>query len=564
MIEGEGAETIPRTAENLVVRGVKLAFEQAGQEMPPLAFFCRNGIPMGSGLGSSSAGIVSGLLAGFLLLGKELAVVGVEELLQLAATLEGHIDNLSPCIYGGIQIGLHAGDRWYTTRINCPSDLQCIIFSPNTPMCTAEARAMLPSMISREDAVFNMARCALLVHALSTGDVDELHLATQDRLHQPIRGSAQVMPALYPILEAALANGAKGAFLSGAGSSILALTNGALGDIHAQHHAERKDRQVAASMTQAAQQHHVQGRIFVSKISTKGAHVVHMKENTTQLPLLKSSTSCYYSTRDASLTRVSFEHAVMAGLAPDGGLYVPVNIPRLDPHVFASWSSLMFPELALRVMSLYIDPQELPQSVLMGILEKSFATFSTTHVTPLREFDGGQTYVLELFHGPTGAFKDVALQFLGNLFEVFLERRSASDAGITVLGATSGDTGRFVEKSPNPLSEGSMPALKEFGCLLLLLLIFLFFFSAAIEGLRGKKNVEVFILHPFKKVSPLQEAQMTSVLDPNIHNIAMDGTFDDCQSMIKGLFRDPEFRAQHRLAAINSINWARILAQVCV
>jgi threonine synthase len=141
-----------------------------------------------------------------------------------------------------------------------------------------------------------------------------------------------------------------------------------------------------------------------------------------------------------------------------------------------------------------------------------------------------QLCVLELFHGPTFAFKDVALQFLGNLFEYFLERRKARGEAvepITVLGATSGDTG-----------------------------------SAAIYGLRGKRNVDVFILHPRGRVAPVQERQMTTVLDDNVHNIAVDGTFDDCQNLVKACFQDQAFNAAYALAAINSINWARILAQV--
>lgn len=141
-------------------------------------------------------------------------------------------------------------------------------------------------------------------------------------------------------------------------------------------------------------------------------------------------------------------------------------------------------------------------------------------------------HLLELFHGPTFAFKDVALQFLGNLFEYFLVRRNKGKSGndrdhLTVVGATSGDTG-----------------------------------SAAIFGLRGKKDVSVFIMHPKGKVSPVQEAQMTTVLDPNVHNLAINGTFDDCQDFVKALFADPDMNSTHRLAAVNSINWARILAQI--
>jgi len=164
---------------------------------------------------------------------------------------------------------------------------------------------------------------------------------------------------------------------------------------------------------------------------------------------------------------------------------------------------------------------------------KSYGTFRAPTITPIRTLDPAKNlHLLELFHGPTFAFKDVALQFLGNLFEYFLVRRNQgkTDEGrehLTVVGATSGDTG-----------------------------------SAAIYGLRGKKDVSVFIMHPKGKVSPIQEAQMTTVLDANVHNLAVEGTFDDCQDIVKALFNDPEINKTHRLAAVNSINWARILAQI--
>jgi threonine synthase len=166
------------------------------------------------------------------------------------------------------------------------------------------------------------------------------------------------------------------------------------------------------------------------------------------------------------------------------------------------------------------------------LIDKSFATFRTPEVTPLRQLSEKE-WCLELWHGPTFAFKDVALQTLGNLFEYFLARRNASASSsktrqtLTVLGATSGDTG-----------------------------------SAAIAGLRSKPDISIFMLFPQGRVSPIQEAQMTTVLDENVHNLSMEGTFDDCQDVVKLLFSDPEFNATHHLAAVNSINFARILAQI--
>ncbi|KAJ7628576.1 tryptophan synthase beta subunit-like PLP-dependent enzyme [Roridomyces roridus] len=238
----------------------------------------------------------------------------------------------------------------------------------------------------------------------------------------------------------------------------------------------------------------------------------------------------YFSTRGGS-QRLSFEETVLTGLAPNGGLYIPESIPSLPADWKTTWASYSFVDLSVAVLSLYISREEISETDLRSLVEKSYQTFRHPDVTPLTKLDD-KRYVLELFHGPTFAFKDVALQLLGNLFEFFLLRRNARKAPgekpekLTVVGATSGDTG-----------------------------------SAAIYGLRNKANISIFILHPKGRVSPIQEAQMTTVTDANVHNIAVKGTFDDCQDIVKSLFGDAEFNATHRLGAVNSINWARILAQ---
>ncbi|KXS12020.1 tryptophan synthase beta subunit-like PLP-dependent enzyme [Gonapodya prolifera JEL478] len=250
----------------------------------------------------------------------------------------------------------------------------------------------------------------------------------------------------------------------------------------------------------------------------------------------------YRSTRGGA-SGVTFEHALFDGLARDGGLYIPHRIPRLSLGDIAALQSLPFPKLALAIFRPFIDPSEIPDADLLSILERSFATFDSPTVAPLVDLPGSAEgfSVLELWHGPTFAFKDVALQVVGNLFEYFLKRRNGEakkaangtanghgeEHTITVLGATSGDTG-----------------------------------SAAIYGLRGKDSIKVFILHPKGRVSPVQEAQMTTVLDDNVFNVAVEGTFDDCQEVVKACFNDQEFREKHRLAAVNSINWARILSQI--
>ncbi|KAF2859266.1 tryptophan synthase beta subunit-like PLP-dependent enzyme, partial [Piedraia hortae CBS 480.64] len=238
----------------------------------------------------------------------------------------------------------------------------------------------------------------------------------------------------------------------------------------------------------------------------------------------------YLSTRGGSYD-LSFEDVVLKGLATDGGLFIPEEIPSLPTDWQTKWRGYTFQDLAFEIFSLYISRNEIPAEDLKRIIQNSYSAFRAKEVTPLKQLDHN-LYLLELFHGPTFAFKDVALQFLGNLFEYFLVRRNEDKEGssrehLTVIGATSGDTG-----------------------------------SAAIYGLRGKKDVSVYIMHPKGKISPIQEAQMTTVPDANVHNLAIEGTFDDCQDIVKALFADPEANRAKRLGAVNSINWARILAQI--
>ncbi len=225
----------------------------------------------------------------------------------------------------------------------------------------------------------------------------------------------------------------------------------------------------------------------------------------------------YLSTRGQS-EPLAFSDAVMAGLARDGGLLLPVRIPDLGGSL-AALRGASFAELAFAVMRPYVD---LPDDVLERLIRCSYAAFRDPAVTPVRRV--GDVHVLELFHGPTLAFKDVALQFLGNLFEYILEQRKGS---LNIVAATSGDTG-----------------------------------SAAIHGVKGRSGIRIFVMHPKGRTSPLQELQMTTVPDLNVHNLAVEGTFDDCQAMVKALFNDLAFRDRYHLGAVNSINWARVLAQV--
>ncbi len=227
----------------------------------------------------------------------------------------------------------------------------------------------------------------------------------------------------------------------------------------------------------------------------------------------------YLSTR-GGISPIPFTQAVMMGLANDGGLLLPRTIPRIGSETLNSWQKLSYTELAFEVMSRFVD--DIPNSDLKEIINRSYAGFNVEEVTPL--VHKGDLHILELFHGPTLAFKDVALQFLGNLFEYLLTKNQSV---LNILGATSGDTG-----------------------------------SAAIYGVRGKQRIKIFILHPHQRVSPVQEKQMTTVLDDNVYNIAIRGSFDDGQTIIKKIFNDIGFKETFHLGAINSINWARVLAQV--
>ena len=227
----------------------------------------------------------------------------------------------------------------------------------------------------------------------------------------------------------------------------------------------------------------------------------------------------YISTR-GNIAPIGFKDAVMMGLATDGGLILPQSIPQIDRETLSSWSKLPYPDLAFNIISLFAD--DIPAPELKDLIDRSYASFDHPETTPLVKKDG--VFILELFHGPTLAFKDVALQLLGNLFEYLLKERGEK---MNILGATSGDTG-----------------------------------SAAIAGVRGKRNINIFIMHPHLKTSPIQALQMTTVLDENVHNIAVKGTFDDCQEIVKSLFNDLPFKKEYALGAVNSINWARVMAQV--
>ena len=229
----------------------------------------------------------------------------------------------------------------------------------------------------------------------------------------------------------------------------------------------------------------------------------------------------YVSTRGQA-PELDFADVLLAGLAVDGGLYIPSSWPVFSPEEWRALRGLPYPELAARVIAPFIG-EAIPFAALQAMCRRAYAGFSHKAIVPLVQLDTGR-FALELFHGPTLAFKDLALQLAGHLFEYVLAERGGR---VRIVGATSGDTG-----------------------------------SAAIAAMAGRQNIDIAILHPAGKTSEVQRRQMTTVRAGNVLNIAVDGNFDDCQDLVKAMFADAPFRQELGLSAVNSINWARIAAQI--
>ena len=235
----------------------------------------------------------------------------------------------------------------------------------------------------------------------------------------------------------------------------------------------------------------------------------------------------YISTRDNTQTKAKFSDILLGGLAPDGGLYLPEEYPQISDETLDQWRSILaeqgYAALAAEVLQLFID--DIPAADLKAIAERAYTTekFAHEEIVPLTKLDD-KLYIGHLSEGPTAAFKDMAMQLLGELFEYELKRRGEK---LNILGATSGDTG-----------------------------------SAAEYAMRGREGIKVFMLTPKGRMTPFQQAQMFGLADPNIFNIALDGVFDDCQDVVKAVSADADFKADNRIGAVNSINWARLLAQV--
>lgn len=229
-----------------------------------------------------------------------------------------------------------------------------------------------------------------------------------------------------------------------------------------------------------------------------------------------------YSSTRGNCNDLSFIDVLLNGLASDGGLYLPNTWPQISKEELESYKNLPYTDVCFNVVKKFIG-DEIPENDLKLIIEKSYKDFKSDKIAPTHEI-ANDIYLTELFHGPTFAFKDFALQFLGNTFDYVLNKMNRK---VTIVGATSGDTG-----------------------------------SAAIHACKNTSNINILILHPYKKTSDIQRHQMTTVIRDNVHNIALKGSFDDCQDIVKNLFNDKEFKNAHNISAVNSINWVRIMAQI--
>ena len=255
-ISGQGEAELPRDRSNMVWQSIARVFKEVGQPMPTMSLTCRNDIPTARGLGSSSAALVGGLTAGNEICGRPFSQT---DLLQIATELEGHPDNVAPALFGGMQIAVYDDDRVISAPVPIPDELSAVLYIPSLPMPTEEARGLLGSEVPRSDAVFNIGRAALLVRAMAYGDLEHLDVATEDRLHQPARQT--IFFPMKNIIRAALGAGALGAFLSGAGSTVLAL-------------ATEKEFTIGYEMADAAAKSGIDGEVRITRPTALGARVV--------------------------------------------------------------------------------------------------------------------------------------------------------------------------------------------------------------------------------------------------------------------------------------------------
>lgn len=248
-----GEAEVPRDESNLVSASLRAGFEMARRKMPPLRVTLDNQIPIGRGLGSSAAAIVGGLVAANVLMGNKFSA---DELLAQAVEIEGHPDNVAGALFGGLVVVTRDGEKWTCAKIKPPRDLRAIVFIPTQGLSTKFARSLIPTEIPRADAVFNLSRAALIVHAFHARDYSQLRVAMQDRLHQPYREA--FVPGMRALIDAAYEAGAVGAALSGAGPSILALAN-------------HDTNKIARTLKRTAQREQVQGEVRILQLSAKGA-----------------------------------------------------------------------------------------------------------------------------------------------------------------------------------------------------------------------------------------------------------------------------------------------------
>eukprot|EP01105_Mastigella_eilhardi_P015218 TRINITY_DN3465_c0_g1_i1.p1 TRINITY_DN3465_c0_g1~~TRINITY_DN3465_c0_g1_i1.p1 ORF type:complete len:669 (+),score=133.69 TRINITY_DN3465_c0_g1_i1:1-2007(+) len=529
--EGEGAGVLPADETNLIVRSARRTCELCGTSFPAgvsVAITARNELPLQAGLGSSSAAIVAGVLCADFAADLRLGPLRAAE---IAAEIEGHADNVAPAMLGGFVCATY-GDGGEFSAVRVPladaEAVRAVVVTPQMTVSTEEARKALPQRYSRADVVHTVQRVASLVAMMATPSQPLAATAGffDDCIHQPYR--AALVPGMREILalnkDLGKYPGVLGVAISGSGPTVMALCRGA---------PAKSCEAVSQAVQRAFAAHRLTSRSRTLAIDAEGAYA-HYERATD--PLRRASFS-YVSTRGGGGS-ASFADVVLGGMPADGGLYVPARVPDVTRAELECWAGLKFAELVPLVIAKFSSSGDISLDELRELSRRSFSTFPVSDPLPLTAVAGEcntDRWLLlgELFHGPTHSFKDVALQFLGNLFLLLLQKKKqqtcglSSDAGkLTILGATSGDTG-----------------------------------SAAIYGFRSKPGIHVFMLHPYQRVSEVQRLQMLRVHDANVHNLAVRGTFDDCQRIVKELFGRAEFRERHALGAVNSINWARIALQ---
>ena len=421
---------------------------------------------------------------------------------EKAACGSAHADNVAPSLLGGFVL-IRSYEPLDIVQLPVPAGLSCAVAHPHAELRTEDARRILKKEIRLSDAIRQWGNLAALVAALYSGDLGLLGRSLQDVVAEPAR--SMLIPGFAAVKAAALAAGALGCSISGSGPSVFALCA-----------TTETSSRAGEAMVEAFRKAGLASDLYISAVNTKGPVVIPEGSVVSRRdPSRDGALLVRFSSRAHPEKSVSFREAVFAGLAPDGGLYHPTESPDLAPLFSRLDDTTTFQTLAAAVCAALVSP-DLDEERARRIVERAF-----TFAPVLRRLDP-QLLLLELFHGPTCAFKDFGAQFLAAVMEDFL---GEDDRRIQILVATSGDTG-----------------------------------SAVAHAFHGRAHIDVVILYPSGRVSELQEKQLTT-LGGNVHALEVDGSFDDCQRLVKEAFTDRTLGAKLHLTSANSINIGRLLPQ---